>query len=187
MLHSAGGFCAAPSEHNNMLHSAGDFFRTESEYYELGDSYYNRRKAQATQPHQREEPQEQPRAPPRQPHPWPAAAAAGPSRPPPPPQQQQQAQWQTQQPKQKPKKAPQPQQSAPVGPVEVVEAKDGVAAFAKEMDERRKALQMQREQEDAYKAQPVGRCCLNRGLAGEARWCHKDKWQALVRSPGACW
>lgn len=151
----------------------------DSEYYDIGDSYYNRTKGQTTQPPQREAPPEQPRAPPPQPRPAPAAAAAGPSRP------QQQAQWQTQQPKQKPRKAPQPQQSAPVGPVEVVEAKDGVAAFAKEMEERRKALQMQREQEDAYKTQPVGRCCLNRGLAGEARWCHKDKWQALVRFCGA--
>jgi hypothetical protein len=39
---------------------------------------------------------------------------------------------------------------------------------------------MKREEEETFKLQPVGRCCFNRGLAGEARWCFKDKWRALV-------
>jgi hypothetical protein len=50
-------------------------------------------------------------------------------------------------------------------------------------ERRRRELFMKREEEETFKMQPVGRCCLNRGLAGEARWCFKDKWRALV---GAC-
>lgn len=69
---------------------------------------------------------------------------------------------------------------------EVVEVKDGVAAFAREREEAMKALQMQREADTAHLSRPVGRCCLNRGLSGEARWCHKDKWEALVRGAGVC-
>lgn len=64
--------------------------------------------------------------------------------------------------------------------------KDGVAAFAREREEAMKALQMQREADTAHLSRPVGRCCLNRGLGGEARWCHKDKWEALVRGSGVC-
>lgn len=75
--------------------------------------------------------------------------------------------------------------ATPVAPAEVVEIKDGIAAFEKEREEARRALQMQREAENEYQNRPMGRCCLNRALAGEARWCHKDKWQALVSMHGS--
>ena len=52
--------------------------------------------------------------------------------------------------------------------------------FAAAQERRRRELFMKREEEETFKLQPVGRCCLNRGLAGEARWCFKDKWRALV-------
>jgi len=100
-------------------------------------------------------------------------------------QQQSTAQWRTQQQKQKKPKPPAaPVNTAPQEPAEVVTANEGLAAIQREREEMRRKLQMQRVDESTLKAQPVGRCCLNRGLDGAPQWCHKDKTTALVGEEG---
>jgi hypothetical protein len=121
-------------------------------------------------------------------------AAPGPSQPhtaPPPRQQQQQprpAQWQThtreQQPQRKKAPKPPPASTAPVAPAEVVQVNEALLAMQREREQLRRKMQMHVDEEASSKAQPIGRCCLNRGLTDAAHWCHKDRLHALVRARG---
>lgn len=124
-------------------------------YYHMPDSYYGTRGAQKGR-QQPKEPKERAQD-----------------------QSQKQQQWQ-QQKKKQPKPAPAPPAPGPIAPAEVVTINEGLAVIQQEREEARRKLQMQRAQETDLKAQPIGRCCLNRGLDGSPQWCHKDKWHALV-------
>jgi hypothetical protein len=93
------------------------------------------------------------------------------------------ASWQTneKQKKKKEKRAPEPTPSAaPAAPAEVVTANEALLAMEKEREEARRRANMAREAA-ASAPLPVGRCCLNRGLADVAMHCLKDAITAKVR------
>jgi hypothetical protein len=93
------------------------------------------------------------------------------------------ASWQTneKQKKKKEKRASEPTPSAaPAAPAEVVTANEALLAMEKEREEARRRANM--AQEASLSAPlPVGRCCLNRGLADAVMHCLKDPSTAKVR------
>lgn len=109
-----------------------------------------------------------------------AAAAAGAV-----PQQRRstaERQWTTnQQPRKKKKeKAPEPTPSnEPAKPAEVVMVNEAIKEREREMEELRRRWQMQREEANAAPV-PVGRCCLNRGVADTIASCTKSAATAQV-------
>jgi hypothetical protein len=90
--------------------------------------------------------------------------------------------WQTNE-KQKKKKekraAEPPPAAAPAAPAEVVVANEALLAMEKEREEARRRANMAREAE-ASAPQPIGRCCLNRGLGDAVMHCLKDASTAKV-------
>jgi hypothetical protein len=112
----------------------------------------------------------------------PAAAAADAA---PPRQTPQQQKWQKQQRKPKPPPRPAPAPQQPLAPAEVVTAAEGLDALEAEREELRRLLHMQRSVKEGA-PQPVGRCCLNRGLADVLHSCLKDRARALVSPACPC-
>ncbi|WIA12834.1 hypothetical protein OEZ85_006462 [Tetradesmus obliquus] len=86
--------------------------------------------------------------------------------------------WQTNE-KPKKKKAEPAPPAAPAAPAEVVVANEALLAMEKEREEARRRANMAREAE-ASAPQPIGRCCLNRGLGDAVMRCQKDPSTAKV-------
>eukprot|EP00775_Hariotina_reticulata_P004760 gene4760-5009_t len=79
------------------------------------------------------------------------------------------------------KKKKEPAPAARDTPAETVTLKENLQAFAKEREELRKKMQMDRLDEERVDEKPVGRCCLNRGVGDVIHECKADKLAAK------CW